>query len=667
MFNKILIANRGEIAVRVNRTAQSLGYRTVAVFSEADRDAPHVKLADEAVCIGPASASESYLNVNAIIEAARKTGADAVHPGYGFLSENAGFVSACADHGITFIGPPAHAMELMGSKRQSKEAMAEAGVPTVPGFQSSETEPGPWQEAADGIGYPVMIKASAGGGGRGMRLVHEPSALADELARARSEAESAFGDGELILEKAIVRPRHIEIQVFADQQGNAIHLGERDCSVQRRHQKVVEEAPSPFVDEAMRQAMGDAAVKAAQACGYVGAGTVEFIVDESGAFYFLEMNTRLQVEHPVTEMITGQDLVEWQLRVADGEALPLGQEDIRLDGHAFEARVYAEDPAQDFMPATGRISQLILPDENEHVRIDTGVRSGDTISPYYDPMIAKLVVWDRTREQALNRLRLALRDFHVAGTVTNLDFLYRLIEIDAFAAAEVDTGFIERHEAAIFTTLETDASGDLASSAVAVLLARQHQRQQAAGSSSDPDSPWRLASGWRMNTPCTHRLTLSAHGRIHSLQVEQRAHDFLVTNAACTLRVAGSLSGSRLDIEIDGHRRRGLLVHNDNRYSLVFPGHTVEFHEVDEQHAAGEDGTDGGLSAPMNGTIVTLLVEPGDSVAAGTPLLIMEAMKMEHTVRAPTDGTLECFLFAPGDLVDGGANLADFAAAQADA
>src|SRR6056297_2954866 len=412
--------------------------------------------------------------------------------------------------------------------------------------------------------------------------------------------------------------------------------------------------------------MGAAAVDAARAIDYRGAGTVEFLLDDDGRFYFMEMNTRLQVEHPVTEMITGQDLVEWQLRVAQGEPLPLAQADIQLTGHAFEARIYAEDPSQDFIPATGRISQLMLPAASEHVRIDTGVRSGDTISPYYDPMIAKLVVWDRTREQALNRLGIALRRFHVAGTVTNLDFLYRLIEVDAFRAADVDTGFIERHEQAIFRTLETDAGTDIASSAAAVLLSRQAGRESAAPCSGDPQSPWRLASGWRMNAAAMHRLKIHCHGSVHALRVEQRESEFRVATGAGEVSVAGRLIGDRLEIEIDGHRRRGTLVHDDNHYSLVFPGHTVEFHEVDDEHEAGEEAADGALSAPMNGTIVSLLVEPGSRVAAGTPLLIMEAMKMEHTVRAPSDGRLERFLFAPGDLVDGGASLADFVAEDAE-
>ncbi|TCO70434.1 acetyl-CoA carboxylase biotin carboxylase subunit [Chromatocurvus halotolerans] len=662
MITKLLIANRGEIACRVIRTARRMGIATVAVFSDADADALHVTLADEAVWIGPSPARESYLRGERIIEAAQRTGATAIHPGYGFLSENAAFAQQCEDNGLLFIGPPASAIDAMGSKSAAKRIMGDAGVPLIPGYHGEEQTASLLRSEAQAIGYPVLLKAVAGGGGKGMRIADSDAEFETALQAAIRESRASFGDDRMLVEKYLARPRHVEVQVFCDNFGNAVYLAERDCSVQRRHQKVLEEAPAPGVDDTLRSAMGAAAVDAARAIDYRGAGTVEFLLDDDGRFYFMEMNTRLQVEHPVTEMITGQDLVEWQLRVAQGEPLPLAQADIRLSGHAFEARIYAEDPAQDFIPATGRISQLMLPAENAHVRVDTGVRSGDSISPYYDPLIAKLVVWDSSREQALNRLRTALRGFHVAGTVTNLDFLYRLIEVDAFSEGDIDTGFIARHEATIFRHLETDAVGDLASGAVAVLLSRQHERAQAADQHGDPGSPWRLTSGWRTNAPAMHRLTLRYHGSVHSLRVEQREQDFRVITDGEETTVSGALQETRLDITIDGHRRRGTLIRNDAHYSLVFPGHTVEFHEVDDEHAASEEDAGGALSAPMNGTIVTLLVEPGDSVVSGTPLLIMEAMKMEHTVRAPADGILERFLFAPGDLVDGGASLADFLA-----
>jgi len=660
MIGKLLIANRGEIACRVIRTAQRMGIATVAVFSDADADAMHVGLADEAVHIGPSPARDSYLRGDRILEAARRTGAEAIHPGYGFLAENADFARLCREMRILFIGPPASAIDAMGSKSAAKQIMGDAGVPLIPGYHGDDQTPSLLRSEASAIGYPVLLKAVAGGGGKGMRIAGSDADFDAALQAAMRESRASFGDDGMLVEKYLARPRHVEVQVFCDNHGTAVYLAERDCSVQRRHQKVLEEAPAPGVDEGLRIAMGEAAVNAARAIDYRGAGTVEFLLDSDGCFYFMEMNTRLQVEHPVTEMITGQDLVEWQLRIADGEPLPLAQTDIRLDGHAFEARIYAEDPAQDFIPATGRISQLNLPEESDYVRIDTGVRSGDSISPYYDPMIAKLVVWDRTRERALNRLRIALRHFHVAGTVTNLEFLYRLIEVDAFQAAEVDTGFIERHTQAIFATRDTDTIQDLAGSAVAILLTRQTDREASNSGSGDPTSPWQLANGWRMNAAAMQRLTVHCHGSVHALRIEQHSRDFRVTTDAGEIDVAGSLDGNRLQIEIDGHRRSGTLVRDGNHYSLVFPGHTVEFHELDEEHAAGDDTDAGALSAPMNGTIVSLLVKPGQRVAAGAPLLIMEAMKMEHTVRAPAAGTLERFLFAPGDLVDGGANLADF-------
>ncbi|MEP6408018.1 MAG: acetyl-CoA carboxylase biotin carboxylase subunit, partial [Marinobacter sp.] len=443
MLKKLLIANRGEIAVRVIKTAKSLGYRTVAVYSEADAKALHVELADEAVCIGPAQVSVSYLNAEAIIEAARKTGADCVHPGYGFLSENSGFARACKDAGLVFVGPPEAAIELMGSKRRSKIAMQEAGVPVVPGFEGDNASDEELINAAENIGYPLMIKASAGGGGRGMRLVEKAAELADNIQRARSEAKQAFGDGELILEKAVIEPRHIEIQIFADQHGNAVYLGERDCSVQRRHQKVVEEAPSPFVTPELRQAMGEAAVKAALACGYEGAGTVEFLVDKDRNFYFLEMNTRLQVEHPVTELITGQDLVAWQLSVAEGLALPLTQDQIQLNGHAIEVRLYAEDPANGFTPQTGPLHQF-QPAEGEGLRFDTGVRSGDSITPHYDPMLAKVIAWGANRNEARRRLLRALEDTTVFGVTTNRYFLSRIIADDTFGEGEATTAFLQQ-------------------------------------------------------------------------------------------------------------------------------------------------------------------------------------------------------------------------------
>ena len=450
MFEKILIANRGEIACRVIKTARRLGIRTVAVYSEADANARHVRLADEAVCIGPAAARESYLVADRIIEAARRTGAQAIHPGYGFLSENEEFAEACAANGLVFIGPPASAIRAMGSKSEAKKLMGAANVPLTPGYHGDDQTPALLHGEADQIGYPVLIKAAAGGGGKGMRLVDKSEDFLAALASCQREASASFGSAHVLIEKYITRPRHIEIQVFADSHGHCVYLFERDCSVQRRHQKVLEEAPAPGMPEERRRRMGEAAVAAAQAVGYVGAGTVEFIANQDGSFYFMEMNTRLQVEHPVTEMITGQDLVEWQLRVAAGQPLPLRQEQLVLRGHALEARIYAEDANKGFLPATGRLVSLVPPKESVHVRVDTGVEEGDEITPFYDPMVAKLIVWDENRDAALARMRQALADYRVAGVTTNIDFLARLVACPAFAGADLDTGLIERQKDFLF-------------------------------------------------------------------------------------------------------------------------------------------------------------------------------------------------------------------------
>ncbi|XOZ35017.1 acetyl/propionyl/methylcrotonyl-CoA carboxylase subunit alpha [Halomonadaceae bacterium KBTZ08] len=640
MFNKVLIANRGEIAVRVNRTAQALGYRTVAVFSDADGEAPHVRGADEAVRLGPAPAGESYLDIEAILEAARLTGADAVHPGYGFLSEDAAFVAACTDNGITFIGPPAHAMELMGSKRRSKDAMGEAGVPTVPGFQSSETEPSSWQEAADGIGYPVMIKASAGGGGRGMRLVHEPQALADELARARSEAESAFGNGELILEKAIIRPRHIEIQVFADQHGNAVHLGERDCSVQRRHQKVVEEAPSPFVDEAMRQAMGEAAVKAAQACGYVGAGTVEFIADEARNFYFLEMNTRLQVEHPVTEEVTGLDLVEWQLRIAQGEALPLAQTDVGISGHAIEVRLYAEDPAQDYMPQTGPLYRW-RPAQGAGIRVDDGIREGSAVTPHYDPMIAKVVARGPDRASARRRLIRALEDTVLLGVTHNAWFLSRILAHHTFANGEATTAFLDTEFLGDPCLAPLDpTTGEQALAALILYRSGTGQGHQD-------------RAGWSNSLPsaCPVLLTTNGHQQWVRLTDQGTHIDAQVGTTWHQLQVV-HITSHELVVSLDGVRHKSQYQIVGSSLYCHAQGRTLHFRDATHAPArrADEQGS-GEVRATMDGAVVEVSVTEGDRVQAGQTLAVLEAMKMEHPLRADRDGKISGIRVSTGDQV----------------
>ena len=659
MFNKILIANRGEIACRVIKTARRMGVATVAVYSDADRDALHVRLADEAIHIGAAPARESYLLADRILEAALATNADAVHPGYGFLSENAGFARACAEKGVVFIGPPTAAIEAMGSKSAAKRIMEEARVPLVPGYHGDDQDPALLRGSAEEMGYPVLLKATAGGGGKGMRQVWSAGEFDEALAAAKRESMASFGDDTMLVEKYLTKPRHVEFQVFCDNAGNGIYLAERDCSVQRRHQKVIEEAPAPGMSDSLRQAMGDAAVKAAQAIDYRGAGTVEFLLDEDGSFYFMEMNTRLQVEHPVTEMITGQDLVEWQLLVASGQPLPLTQDAVRINGHAFEARVYAEDPDNDFLPVTGTLAFLQPPEESAHVRVDTGVRQGDEVSVYYDPMIAKLIVWDESRERALQRLASALAEYRIGGTVTNLDFLYNLATSRPFVEAELDTGFIEKHSELIFHDRHQDLERELPLAALALLL---HKQQQGGPRSClDPWSPWQASNAWRLNEPHAHRLTLHCHGQDHEVRVEQQGGAYVVSAVGRETRLQGELQGDTLHLDTEGHRQRGTLARTHDGFTLYLPEGACHFYEVlPDTGEADAAGANAGLAAPMNGTIVALLVDVGSAVEADTPLLVMEAMKMEHTIRAPAAGQVEAFYYQPGDLVDGGAELLDF-------
>jgi 3-methylcrotonyl-CoA carboxylase alpha subunit len=664
MFDKILIANRGEIACRIMRTARRLGVATVAVYSDADREALHVRLADEAIHIGPAAAQASYLNGEKILAAAQRAGAQAIHPGYGFLSENAGFAAACEAQGTVFIGPGSEAIAAMGSKAAAKRIMENAGVPLVPGYHGDDQNDAVLRAAAADMGYPVLLKATAGGGGKGMRQVWSQDEFDDALAAAKRESLASFGDDTMLVEKYLTKPRHVEVQVFFDNAGNGVYLAERDCSVQRRHQKVIEEAPAPGMSDALRARMGEAALQAGQAIDYRGAGTVEFLLDEDGSFYFMEMNTRLQVEHPVTEMITGQDLVEWQLRVANGESLPLQQDEIRIRGHALEARVYAEDPDNDFLPATGTLAFLQPPAESRHVRVDTGVRSGDSISVHYDPMIAKLVVWDESRERALQRLASALAEYRIGGTVTNVDFLYNLATCQPFIDAQLDTGFIERHREFIFHTEQGDLERELPLAALALLL---HEKSSQPSPLADPDpaSPWGDHNAWRLNEPHVHRLVLHCHQADHDVEIEQRGTDYWVRWADRETRVTGELEGDSLLLEAEGHRRRATLARTHDGFTLYLPEGACHFQRVapdtgEADHGAGDDG----LLAPMNGTIVALLVEPGTTVEAQAPLLVMEAMKMEHTLRAPKSGTVTAFHFQPGDLVDGGALLMDFESSE---
>lgn len=671
MFSKILIANRGEIACRIIKTARNFGILTVAVYSDADANALHVAMADEAINIGPAPSRESYLNGEKVIAAAKQTGAEAIHPGYGFLSENANFCKTCQQNGIVFIGPPVGAIEAMGSKAAAKTIMEQAKVPLVPGYHGDDQDPAVLKQAADSMGYPVLLKATAGGGGKGMRQVWSVGEFDEALAAAKREALNGFNDDRMLVEKYLTQPRHVEIQVFCDQLGNAVYLAERDCSVQRRHQKVIEEAPAPGMSEQLRKQMGEAAIRCAQAIDYQGAGTVEFLLDVDGSFYFMEMNTRLQVEHPVTEMITGQDLVEWQLRVASGEPLPLTQDQITLSGHAFEARIYAEDPDNDFLPATGTLSFLQPPLESSHVRVDTGVLQGDEVSVYYDPMIAKLIVWDEDRDKALRRLSKALREYRIGGLTTNLGFLYNLVSCEPFKAADLDTGFIERHESLIFHTNEQDIAEQLTLAALYILLNRSRQAALAAAQSNDPFSPWNTSNSWRLNESYQQTLEILCHKQSYSLVIEQHSQGdklcYAISLGGKTLTAQGELQDNNLLAEINGHRSQATVAEyklSDSTiaYSLYSGNGALEFSLPSAELGSDEGDENGSLTAPMNGTIVSLLVAPQQAIRQGEGLLIMEAMKMEHTLRAPCDGTVEAFYYQAGDLVDGGAELINFVA-----
>ncbi|MCU9950196.1 geranyl-CoA carboxylase subunit apha [Pseudomonas sp. PDM13] len=645
-FNKILIANRGEIACRVMRTAQQLGYRTVAVYSEADSEARHVQLADEAVCIGPAQVAQSYLSIEAIIAAARRTGADAVHPGYGFLSENAEFARACEAAGIVFIGPTVEAIHLMGSKRLSKIAMLDAQVPCIPGYEGAEQDDATLAREAERIGYPLMIKASAGGGGRGMRLVHEATELAAQIRTARSEAQNAFGSGELILERAVIRPRHVEIQVFGDQHGNIVYLGERDCSVQRRHQKVVEEAPCPVMTPELRRAMGEAAVKAARTVNYVGAGTVEFLLDASGDFYFLEMNTRLQVEHPVTELITGQDLVAWQIRVAEGQPLPLAQDEIRLDGHAMEVRLYAEDPASNFLPQTGEVLRW-EPSELPGIRIDHGLVEGQPVTPFYDPMLAKVIAWGATRDEARRKLVRAVEDCVLLGVNGNQRFLANLLAHPEFAAGHATTAFIGEHFSDDPSLrAHAPSATELATAAALLYQASAESRAHQAGLAgwrSAGSAPWRFVLRHGEQKLAVELSVLEAGVRP---RLQARVGDSEV--AIALLRADGGWA----TLEVDGVRRRVAYHHSAGRLWLYGEHGNLELLDVTHEPAGGLNAASSGtVKAPMDGAIVDVLVGEGERVAKGQLLVVLEAMKMEHPLKAGIDGVIRRVQVTAGDQV----------------
>ena len=682
MFKKILIANRGEIACRVAATARRLGLRTVAVYSDADANAQHVLACDEAVHIGASSPKESYLRGDRVIAAALATGAQAVHPGYGFLSENEGFAQACADAGLVFIGPPPSAIKAMGLKAEAKQLMEKAGVPLVPGYHGAGQDPQMLRAEADRIGYPVLIKASAGGGGKGMRIVTATGEFDAALASCKREAINSFGDDAVLIERYVTRPRHIEIQVFGDSFGDCVYLFERDCSVQRRHQKVLEEAPAPGISALRRAEMGAAAVAAAKAVGYVGAGTVEFIAEPTAdgdlRFFFMEMNTRLQVEHPVTEAITGIDLVEWQLRVASGEPLPLKQAELRIHGHAIEARICAENPDAQFLPATGTLAVARWPEhvafarnadgEPFHdaapVRVDAGVREGDAISPFYDSMIAKLIVWGADRAQALARLDVALAATHIVGLHTNVAFLRRVAASASFANADLDTALIERERAVLFDAaplpLEVAAAGVVAHALAA----------EAALEGADP---WSRRDGWRLHGSATRRFDIQSQGAHHFFSLERnnvgnnRAQTLVMGTQRWpfkALQRAGDGAGANLHDVTLGERRWTLSVYaTGERFSVFSPDGSAVVDEFDPVAHSADGAAEGGrLTAPMPGKVIAFLAAVGEAVKLGQPLAVMEAMKMEHTITAPRDGRIEELLYAVGDQVSEGGELLRMAA-----
>ena len=705
MFKRLLIANRGEIACRVIRTARRLGVRCIAVYSDADEGALHVAMADEAYRIGPPPARESYLDVEAILGAAARGRADAIHPGYGFLSENAEFAEACAAGGVVFVGPPAGAIRAMGSKSEAKRLMAGAGVPLVPGYHGTDQSPERLRREAEGLGWPVLLKASAGGGGRGMRAVERAEDFDAALAGARREAAAAFGDDSMLIERYVAEPRHVEVQVFADRHGNFVHLFERDCSAQRRHQKVIEEAPAPGMEGELRAAMCEAATAAARAIGYEGAGTVEFLLDRGGEFWFMEMNTRLQVEHPVTELVTGTDLVEWQLRVASGEPVPLTQDEIAIRGHAIEARLYAEDPARGFLPSTGRLVHLRLPESEPGpsrearahdeagsgsrtgVRVDAGVRAGDSVSMYYDPMIAKVVAWGPSRDSAADRLAAALAATEVVGVTANSDFLHALVTHARFRAADLHTRFIEeRMEDFSPTDADPPTGEDLAVAAWAV-AAGDDERSARGGSGDgigdggraggaddggDPWSPWNRRDHWRMNGRGERIVRLRPGGDggdVVELAVRggegptgARRYEVRLPSGRETSVRGAPAAGGRWDVELDGARQSVTFVAEGERLTVFRGGRRRAFVRHEPGAVSGGIEMAGGLTAPMPGRVVSVLVEPGQSVREGQAVLVLEAMKMEHTLIAPADGTVEEVRFAPGDLVDEATELVVLAA-----
>ncbi len=659
MFRSLLIANRGEIACRIIRTARRLGIETIAVYSDADASARHVRLADRAVHLGPAAARESYLSIEKIIGAARSTGAIAIHPGYGFLSENADFAEACANAGIIFVGPSASAIRSMGSKSVAKSLMEKFDVPLTPGYHGDDQDPARLAKEAERIGYPVLIKASAGGGGKGMRRVDAAGDFEAALASCKREAASSFGSDHVLVERYVERPRHIEVQIFGDQHDNYVYLFERDCSVQRRHQKVLEEAPAPAMTEARRAAMGRSAIRAAQAVGYAGAGTVEFIADQDGTFYFMEMNTRLQVEHPVTEQITGVDLVEWQLRVAAGETLPKRQDELSIRGHAIEARIYAENPDAGFLPSTGRLVHVVPPAEDENVRVDTGVELGDSITPHFDPMIAKLIVWGADRTDALARMRSALDRFEVVGVENNIAFLGRLVRTESFSKANLDTALIEREKDALLPPKHGVPETAWLAGTASLLAAKT------AAAAADP-SPWAPLDGWRLGGNAPQLVTLR-----HGDETRELFATFVSKGTWSVASGAADAAKTRLSFEvlerhalrltIGDSALRATAVPDGARLHVFVDGTRWDLDVVDPLYVESANEADtGGMRAPMPGKVIAHIAKEGAAVEKGAPLLVLEAMKMELTIYAAKAGVVKRLPYAPGEQVGEGAELVVF-------
>lgn len=662
MFTSILIANRGEIAVRIASTARAMGVGTVAVFTEHDRNALHVEVCDRSVAI------DDYLNATAIIDVALATGAEAIHPGYGFLSENADFAKAVEKAGLVFIGPPVDAIDAMGSKVRARRIMEAADVPVVPGYHGSKQDLKTLKEAAKKIGYPVMLKASAGGGGRGMRMVEKARDLENAIESAKREAKTAFGNATLLIEKCVINPRHVEVQVFSDRFGNTVALSERDCSVQRRHQKVMEEAPAPGLSPQLREEMAAAAIQSADAIGYVGAGTVEFLLAPNGEFYFMEMNTRLQVEHPVTEMVFGEDLVEWQLLVAAGNELPREQMELIPSGHALEARLYAEDPSKGFLPTGGVVERFRLASSDEYggaVRIDSAIKEGDEVSSHYDPMIAKVVVWGVDRDAALRRMVAVLEDLEIAGVVTNLQFLRQAFSHPAFWAAEVDTGFIERHSDDLLSEPETPSEEALALAALSVMLRRSEEVATAARSSGDPHSPWHSTTGWRMNSDNHHDLNFTYPGGedMANVIVHFRDNGFVLEMGDISLSASGRFDDEgTLIADLGDQRIKGMVHHLEDDMVVDVMGQ-IQYLSLDDPVASveGHESRSGSLAAPMPGRVAKVSVKPGDAIKVGDPLMVLEAMKMEHTISAPVDGIVKEVFYAQEDRVEEGVTLLSLA------